>query len=100
MLVKLQCENCGTQYKFENEQIIRVEKFQNPVKIYTSGMEVSKEMLSYDIEHSSEYCVKQLSHNLADAIASNMELTNEYNPLRNTYKMTARVRIVEPKYIF
>ena len=44
--------------------------------------------------------IRQLSRNLAEAIAPNMEMRTEYDPMYCHQRISARVRIVEPKYMF
>lgn len=96
------CEYCGTQYKtYDYENVIRVETFSNPVKVYKSQIEIPREaIISAGEELASKQAIRMLSRNLADAIAENMELETQYNIMDNTQRISARVRIVEPKYMF
>lgn len=97
----MRCEYCGTQYKIDNEQIVRIETFQNPCKVYKSQMIIPDEHVRAIGENEmSRIAIRQLSQNLADAIAENMELTYEHEPMSMAHRCTARVRIVEPKYTF
>lgn len=95
------CEYCGTQYKLETDEVIRVETFHNPIKVYKSKIEIPYEGIeAMGKEHTSKYAIHHLSRNLADAIAENMELHCSNDPFSRVQKITARVRIVEPKYMF
>lgn len=97
----MRCEYCGTQYKKEaDERIIKVETFQNPIKVYKTQMTVPREHLNGNEETMSKIVINQLARNLADAFAENMEVHSEYDPMLNGYRITSRVRIVEPKHIF
>lgn len=95
------CHYCGTQYERNNDNLIRIETFQNPCKVYQSQIMIPMEDV-YKIgeERTSKIAIRQLSRNLADAIAPNMEMCVETDPRACAQRITAKVRIVEPKYIF
>lgn len=96
-----QCEYCGTQYKREYDELMRIETYQNPCKVYTSEISIPmEEIRCLGEEEVSKIAIQQLSRNLAEAIAPNMEMRTEYNPMYHQQRISARVRIVEPKYIF
>lgn len=97
----MRCEYCGTQYKLDEcENVIKVETFSNPIKIYGSEINIPYEYAKQDPNGMSKYAINQLSRNLADAIAENMEINLEYDPIHMQQHITARVRIVKPKHIF
>lgn len=97
----LRCEYCGTQYKRDYDNVLRIETYQSPCRTYKTQMVIPKEEIKYlGQETVSEIAIKQLSRNLAEAIAPNMELHTEYDPCYMQQKITARVRIVEPNYRF
>lgn len=96
-----QCEYCGTCYKREHDEVLRIETYQNPCKVYESKIEISHEAIkAYGEEEVSKMAIRQLSRNLAEAIAPNMEMRTEYDPMYCQQRISARVRIVEPKYMF
>lgn len=96
------CEYCGTKYKIEQGNIIRIEPFHNPVRAYKSAIEIPDYLVKEgdDIEKISKYAVDNLAHNLAEALKPNMDISIEHIPERRTQRVTARIRIVEPKYIY
>lgn len=95
------CEYCGTQYKREYDGLMRIETYQNPCKVYASEINVPmEEIKAYGEEEVSKMAIRQLSRNLAEAIAPNMEMQTEYDPMYCRQRISARVRIVEPKYMF
>lgn len=95
------CEYCGTQYEKHQDNIIRIETYQNPCRVYKAQMYMrNDEIEMLGKENASEIAIKQLSRNLAEAIEPNLEIVTEYDPLLMSQKISARVRIVEPKYIF
>lgn len=97
----MRCEYCGTQYKMDDyERVIKVETFSNPIKTYKSGISIPDEIAKHDNYGISKFAVEQLCRNLADAIAENMDIHEEYDPIHMEHRVTARVRIVEPKHIF
>lgn len=95
------CEYCGSQFENNNGNLIRIETFQNPCKVYETSMCVPvEEIRAYGEEKISEFAINRLSRNLAEAIAPNLELHTEYDPGLMSQRISARVRIVEPKYMF
>ena len=97
----MKCEYCGTQYKRDCDNVLRIETFQNPCKVYKSQICIPIEHIKYmGEEESAKIAVKQLSRNLAEAIAPNMEMVSEYDPIDMQQKITVMVRIIEPKYRF
>jgi len=101
--VSLKCSYCGTRYYKNNnsDNLIRIETYQNPIRTYGASIELNKH--EYDImgkEDASKMAIDMLSHKLADALAENMELDTEFDPSRMCQKISARVRIIEPKYMF
>lgn len=97
----MRCEYCGTQYtKDEHENVVRIETFTNPIRVYKAQTAMHSDVVRSNPKMASEYAVKELARNLADAIAENMEVETEYDPRLMMHRMTAKVRIVEPKYVF
>lgn len=97
----MKCEYCGTQYKRDHEQIIKVETYQNPCKVYKTQMMIPEEEIKHlGEEEIAKIAINTLSRNLAEAIKPNMEIHQEYDPMNMHQVITARVRIVEPKYVF
>lgn len=95
------CEYCGTQFENHNGNLIKIETFKNPCKVYKTEIPIPDHVIKQLGEKEvSDLVIKQLSANLADAIAPNMELQTEYDPIAMTQRISARVRIVEPKYMF
>lgn len=91
------CEYCGTAYKRDaDDNIIRIETFHNPVKEYTSSMEIPPEVSLCLGKDVGRYAVEQLANHLTEAIAECMELVYTYDPMRMSHRITARVRMVEP----
>lgn len=95
------CEYCGTSYKDDSIQRIMVENYQNPCRVLASRIEIPIDQIKIiGSEKASDFAVKQLSRNLAEAIAPLMTLEAEYHPMTNAQIVTAKVRIVEPEYMF
>lgn len=94
------CEYCGAMYKDENEQVYRVETFQNPVSIYQAEVCMYRQISQNDPKGYSEYSIKNLALELADAIVKNMDLEISYDPRLDCDRIRGRVRIVQPKYLF
>ena len=97
----LRCEYCGTQYKRDYDNVLRIETYQSFCRTYKSQINIPTETIRMiGEENASEIAIRKLSRNLAEAIAPNMEMRTEYNPCDMEQIITARVRIVDPNYRF
>lgn len=95
------CEYCGSLYKDDNESVIRIETYSNPIKTFKTSYELDENVIkSIGSENASEVVLGHLKRNLADAIAECMDVHTEYNPERMTQYITARVRMIDPKHRF
>lgn len=98
---KYVCEYCGTQYKKDGlYDVIKVERFQNPVRTLKSRIEYSMEDVACMGAQASEFAVRSLSRNLADTLTDFMRIETEVDPVNRKCIMTAKVRVVEDNYLF
>ena len=95
------CEYCGSKYKADNEGVIRIETYQNPVRTLIVKACVSDDVVK-DIgeEKAAEYSIKNLTRNLAESLAPMLTIEKEYDPQCMRHIITAKVRVVEPDYRF
>lgn len=92
----MRCEYCGTQYKEERGEFIRIETFRSPVQTITARRNVGDELFqNWSASEVAEYVLKDMASELAHLIIPMMEVQTS----RNIYKgvdITATVKIVEP----
>ena len=95
------CEYCGSKYKADNDGVIRIETYQNPVRTLIVKTCVSDDAVK-DIgeEKAAEYSIKNLTRNLEESLASMLTIEKEYDPQCMRHIITAKVRVVEPDYRF
>ncbi len=94
--VTMTCEYCGTQYKEENNNLIRLETFRNPVQTLAAKFQISHEHILQDPKMISEYAIKRLANNFADVIAPYMDVYHSYDPCTKTHSLDARIKVVIP----
>ena len=95
------CDYCGSKYKADNEGIIRIETYQNPVKTLIAKTYVSDDVAKgIGEEKAAEYSIKNLTRNLAESLAPMLTIEKEYDPQYMRHIITAKVRVVEPDYRF
>ncbi len=85
----MKCPYCGTQYKKDDDHIIRIETFRNPVKTFSACVEVTD-------KEGLDYALNVLSKELAKAIPSVMEVRTEYDPRSMTNRVSGRIKVVQP----
>lgn len=90
----MKCRYCGTQYRDENDRIVRIETFRNPVKVFSASLLVEDDLMRR--KDGAEYAVKMLANELAKSIPSVMEVRSEYDPIRMATKMQGIIKVVQP----
>lgn len=91
------CEYCGTTYKKDYNDVIRIESFQNPVRTIAATVafdRYEKEMIKNDI---GEFARREIASKIAEEISGLMQYQCEYLPEYMQYRITGMARIVIPK---
>ena len=99
----LMCEYCGTQYREENRlgEVHYIQTCPAPIQVLRSQVVMTDEAIRHTSpEHMSEYAIKVLSRNLADALAEHMKVETYYEPGTMTQIIRGTVRVVEPDFRF
>lgn len=93
----MRCEYCGTQYKVENDHILRIETYQNPVETFAAAEAVPMEMINaLGPEKAGEIALRHLTDKLAQCIAPMMRIETEYDYGNCLQKVRATIKIVRP----
>ena len=95
--VTLKCDYCGTKYKRDLNNTIRVETFINPVRTFsaTTALDVDG-IRTLGVEQASEFAMKHLARQLAEAIPQNMLVESELDPVHHCYNVRGMIKLVEP----
>ena len=94
--VTMTCEYCGTQYKEEYGNLIRIETFTNPVRTLASQMALDNFALKMNPKEYSEYVIKRLATNFAECPVPFMDIHSSIDSNRGQMILDARVKVVEP----
>lgn len=93
----MRCEYCGAQYEFKNDQIFRIETYQNPVETFTAVEVIPLEtMNALGAEKAGELAIRHLSDKLAQCIAPMMRIDTEHDYNYCSQRIRATVKIVRP----
>lgn len=90
------CEYCGTGFKKEHDNLIRVETFQNPVVTLGKSIRVNHRDMYTSPEQMSEWAIKTLARDFAEAIAPYMDIEYRFDPFEAGNILDARIKIVNP----
>ena len=90
------CEYCGTRYKEEYGNVLRVETFQNPVRTLASRVVVDDFAMRTSPQEYSEFAIKQLARQFAECIAPYMDIQYSFDNRTRISRLDARIKIVEP----
>lgn len=91
------CEYCGTRYKKENNEIIRIETFTNPVRTFTAKFAIDHNIIiDYGPEQASEIAIKELANELSKCIAPMMSVYSEFDIDHYRHIIAGQIKIVEP----
>ncbi len=91
------CEYCGTQYKSEQDQIIRIETYHNPVRSIKSSVRLDHKMvLQLGPEAAAEIVMREITRELSKSLAPFIKLTNymDYRTCQNI--VDGEIKIVQP----
>lgn len=91
------CEYCGTGFKEEHDNLIRIETFRNPVRTFEAKVSVPDNWFSeFGIESVSKLAVEELVHELSKSIAPMMEVHNEHDLRTMSNIFSGRIKIIQP----
>lgn len=95
------CPYCGTQFKNEYNDIIRIETY-NPrvVPLKATAMLDESFIKTIGKENASEILVREMARNIADSLIPFMEVYTSYVPERCEYRTDARIRVLKPECRF
>ena len=99
------CEYCGTKYHFDDGVMmpLRVECQTSPVKILKMETSIPEELLRNDClarKSVADMAMENIRDQLAKALEDCMEIEMHYDMRQMRQIITARVRVLEPKYRF
>lgn len=95
------CEYCGTKYYEKDNSIIKIETYQNPVRILCCREVIEDvHIKEFGEEIVSEMAMKNITHNLAKSLAPFIRLEEGYDPYTMNHVITAKIRLVEENYNF
>ena len=90
------CEYCGTRYKEEQGNLLRVEMFQSPVQTLKSRFAINAKYFRRNPQECAEYAIKQLARDFAECIAPYMDMECSFDPATQLTVLGARIKVVEP----
>lgn len=90
------CEYCGTEYKKEHENVVRVETFQNPVRTLGCKRMLDRRVLMSDPEDYSKFAIQSLARQFAEVIAPYMYLESSLDYETGRIILDAKIKVVEP----
>ena len=90
------CEYCGTQYKEEYNNVLRVETFQNPIRTLACKRLLDRKVLMTNPQEYSEFTIRSLAGQFAEVIAPYMYLESSLDFETGRIVMDAKIKIIEP----
>lgn len=95
----MRCEYCGTEYEIKDDNpIVRIETFQNPIKTYTAVQTFSEYDLSLGGEELVGFAIRRLAQSMMPSIIEAMEIQAERNSREQSVVLRGRLKTVIPKY--
>lgn len=101
----LQCEYCGTQYQEEiTDNPIRhlvIQSCPADIKALGTKVSVSDDMMrNVPPERIAEFTMKEITRNLAEALAPFVKVETEHDPMMMVQVIRGSIRVVEPDFRF
>lgn len=92
----MKCEYCGTQYKKEYDNYVRIETFQNPVITLKSRVMLDRDV---PLEVASRYALEELTRELARNLTPFLVTESMYHPDTMLTEVNGMIKIVKPEKI-
>lgn len=94
----MRCEYCGTEYEIkDNNPIMRIESFQNPVREFRACVLVDDYDLQIGGEEYMKHATNRLCEKMLPAVLSGMRIRAERDYRTNMTRLDGSLRIVIPK---
>lgn len=98
---RMKCEYCGTEFKEEHGDLIRIETVHCNTKVLAVSAVIPDETIHYAKEEELRYIVgNELTYKLAEALVPMLDLQVEKDPAHRRHFVRGRIRVVEPGYRF
>jgi hypothetical protein len=96
--VKMVCEYCGTHYQRDvNDQVIRIETFQNPVITLTANRIIDRDVLyTLGPKKASELVLESMAKELANSLIPFMRVDSDFDPLYCEHKVRSTIKVIQP----
>ena len=95
------CEYCGTRYEELNGVPYIVEVNNNRCKVITVQAELPDELCRQaGKDTATNLTMNKIRYKLAEALEDNLNLELEYEPRLMRHIITAKLRVVDPRYRF
>lgn len=94
----MKCEYCGTEYEIKNDNpIIRIETFHNPVKEYKASVLLDNYFLHENGDLYMKHAIQRLCEEMMPAVMSGMRIRTENDYVLNQTRLDGFLRVVIPK---
>lgn len=96
-LVTGKCEYCGTQYEIRNNQVFRIETFQNPVHTIVAAATLEQhDIYALGLENASKIAVEQITQRLAEGLAPFIKVYHNFDIETFHHKFVGELKVVIP----
>lgn len=93
----MQCEYCGTRFREENDNVIRIETFRNPVREFSVKAVIPDYYVrEMGCETASRICMNELTKKMAECLPQLMNVRVEVIPTQNLVAATATLKGIVP----
>lgn len=97
-LHSLRCEYCGTQYKDETYDLVRIQYSQEPIDTCGAIVTVSDLDLECMGEKAGEIIADILANRLTDVIKRNISINVKNKPQEHCQQFIGRIKTVRPTH--
>ncbi len=92
------CEYCGTRYKEEYGNVMRIETFRNPVHTIKTQLAIDDYALRLSPKEYSEFAIRELVNQFAECIAPYMDIHYSHEYITGIAALEAQIKIVQPSH--
>lgn len=98
------CEYCGTKYVFDSVQKCiqseNTQRFAHCIVLKSIVSIAEEDKIGMGKDEIRKYVMQNISCNIAELIEPLLEIKSEYDYIENQEVVTAKIRVVDPEYLF
>lgn len=96
--VTMRCEYCGTAYRKEHEEVIRIETYRNPVQTITVAHPITDDMMrELGPRTCGEIALNHMANELSKALMPFVRVDTDFDSQHCVHQVRGTIKVIVPK---